>query len=176
MILASASIQSGGTYVPQNYQVFLLTTCLMVIHGFMSSMPTAHIARFNAGGSTFNMIALLIVIIIIPISTNRRSQGLPHFNSSADVWGESRQVLRYRTPVFDHALGTVYPGTDFTSGISVLMSFLGIIWTCSGYDSAFHLSEECSNANIAAPRAIVMTSTSGVLVCPPLHSRKAAPY
>jgi amino acid transporter len=92
MILASASIQSGGTYVPQNYQVFLLTTCLMVIHGFMSSMPTAHIARFNAGGSTFNMIALLIVIIIIPISTNRREQGLPHFNSSADVWGEYRQV------------------------------------------------------------------------------------
>jgi len=43
------------------------------------------------------------------------------------------------------------------------MSFLGIIWTCSGYDSAFHLSEECSNANIAAPRAIVMTSTSGVM-------------
>jgi amino acid transporter len=29
--------------------------------------------------------------------------------------------------------------------------------TLIGYDTSFHLSEECSNANIAGPRAIVMT-------------------
>ncbi|KAK7677102.1 hypothetical protein QCA50_019916 [Cerrena zonata] len=34
----------------------------------------------------------------------------------------------------------------------------------SGYDSPFHLSEECSNASVAAPRAIVMTSTFGGLI------------
>lgn len=33
----------------------------------------------------------------------------------------------------------------------------------SGYDAPFHLSEECSNANIASPRAIVMTSGIGGL-------------
>ncbi len=33
----------------------------------------------------------------------------------------------------------------------------------SGYDAPFHLSEECSNANIAGPRAIVMTSISGLV-------------
>lgn len=31
-----------------------------------------------------------------------------------------------------------------------------------GYDAPFHLSEECSNANIASPRAIVMTSQLGL--------------
>jgi len=31
----------------------------------------------------------------------------------------------------------------------------------SGYDAPFHLSEECSNANIASPRAIIMTSSLG---------------
>lgn len=31
----------------------------------------------------------------------------------------------------------------------------------SGYDSPFHLSEECSNATIASPRAIVITSGFG---------------
>ncbi|KAI4114720.1 MAG: hypothetical protein LQ338_007966 [Usnochroma carphineum] len=31
----------------------------------------------------------------------------------------------------------------------------------SGYDAPFHLSEECSNANIASPRAIVLTSGVG---------------
>jgi len=33
----------------------------------------------------------------------------------------------------------------------------------SGYDAPFHLSEECSNANIAGPRAIVMTAVSGLV-------------
>jgi amino acid transporter len=41
------------------------------------------------------------------------------------------------------------------------MSFIGVIWTMSGYDSPFHLAEECSNANIASPRAIVLTSATG---------------
>lgn len=31
----------------------------------------------------------------------------------------------------------------------------------SGYDSPFHLAEECSNASVASPRAIVMTSGIG---------------
>ena len=31
----------------------------------------------------------------------------------------------------------------------------------SGYDSPFHLAEECSNANVASPRAIVLTSATG---------------
>jgi amino acid transporter len=44
------------------------------------------------------------------------------------------------------------------------MTFVGVIWTMSGYDSPFHLSEECSNANIASPRAIVLTSGVGGLM------------
>jgi amino acid transporter len=33
----------------------------------------------------------------------------------------------------------------------------------SGYDAPFHMSEECANANVASPRAIVMTSGFGGL-------------
>lgn len=60
------------------------------------------------------------------------------------------------------------------------MGFLTTIWTMSGYDAPFHLSEECSNANIAGmvmlqapcilslililgPRAIVSTAVSGLI-------------
>lgn len=32
----------------------------------------------------------------------------------------------------------------------------------AGYDAPFHLSEECSNANIAGPRAIVLTAQLGL--------------
>ncbi|TKA69125.1 hypothetical protein B0A49_08732 [Cryomyces minteri] len=142
MTLAAASI-SNPSYVPQNYHTFLLTVFIMLIHGCMASFPTRWIAKVNSVGSTFNIIALIIVIILIPAGTNRESQGLSRFTPSSEVWG------------------TIYQGTAFPPGISVLMSFIGVIWTMSGYDSAFHLSEECSNANVASPRAIFMTSAVG---------------
>ncbi|CAK7274983.1 GABA/polyamine transporter [Sporothrix epigloea] len=142
MILAAVTIKKPD-YVPQNYQVFLLTILLMVVHAVISSMPTKWVAQFNSIGSTFNIIALVVVFVVILSADNRTSQGLSRFNSSASVWGE------------------FYAGTDFPKGVSILMSFIAVIWTMSGYDSPFHLSEECSNANIASPRAIVMTSAIG---------------
>ena len=110
MILALASI-NNPSYTPQNYEVFLLTVFLMIIHGIMASLPTRWIAQVNSAGSTFNFLALIVVIILIPAGTNRESQGLPKFSSSSDVWG------------------TIYPGTDFPNGIAVLMSFVAVIWT-----------------------------------------------
>ena len=89
------------------------------------------------------MLALIAVIIMIPAATNREDRQLSKFTGATEVWG------------------TLYQGSDWPNGIAVLMSFLSIIWTLSGYDSPFHLSEECSNANVAAPRAIVLTSSIG---------------
>ncbi|KAI7628421.1 hypothetical protein KC346_g177, partial [Hortaea werneckii] len=89
------------------------------------------------------MVALVIVLILIPAACDRTAYGLAKFNPSSAVWGD------------------VYDGTSFPDGISILMSFIGVIWTMSGYDSPFHLAEECSNANIASPRAIFLTSAVG---------------
>ena len=110
MLLAGASI-THPDYVPQNYQIFLLTILIMCIHGCISSMPTRWIANFNSVGSTFNIIALFIVIILIPSSTNRQSQGLPRFTNSSTVWGE------------------FYAGTDYANGVAILMTFVAVIWT-----------------------------------------------
>lgn len=110
MILAAGSIQNPN-FVPQPYQVFLLTTLIMLIHGCISSMPTKWIANFNAWGSTFNMIGLLIVIILIAAGTNRVDQGLPRFTPSSSVWND------------------FYAGTDFSNGVALLMSFVAVIWT-----------------------------------------------
>jgi amino acid transporter len=142
MILAAASINSP-TYIPKDWHVFLLTVCIMIIHASLSSMPTKWLAKFNSAGSTFNFLALIVVIILIPTGTNRTSRDLPRFSPSNEVWG------------------TIYEGTAFPPGVTVLMSFIGVIWTMSGYDSPFHLAEECSNANLASPRAIVLTSATG---------------
>ena len=142
MILAAASINNPA-YIPQDWQVFLLTVFIMILHAILSSMPTKWLAQFNSAGSTFNFLALVVVIILIPAGTNRTDRDLPRFAPSSEVWG------------------TIYEGTAFPPGVSVLMSFIGVIWTMSGYDSPFHLAEECSNANLASPRAIVLTSATG---------------
>ncbi|KAL4927601.1 amino acid permease [Aspergillus undulatus] len=138
MILAAGSIQNPD-YIPTQWQTFLLTTFIMIIHAGISGMPTKWVAVFNSWGSTFNMFALVAVIIAIPAGTINS----PKFTPSREVWG------------------TITNMTDYPDGVAVLMTFVGVIWTMSGYDSPFHLSEECSNANIASPRAIVITSGVG---------------
>jgi amino acid transporter len=59
MILAAGSV-SNPDFVPQDYQVFLLTTLIMLIHGCISSMPTKWIAEFNSYGSTFNIVRTIL--------------------------------------------------------------------------------------------------------------------
>jgi len=93
----------------------------MMIHSCMASFPTRWIARVNSAGSTFNIIALVIVIILIPAACDRTARGLSKFNPSGEVWGD------------------IYQGTDFPQGVSVLMSFVSVIWTMSGYDRCVSL-------------------------------------
>ncbi|KAI1472419.1 amino acid transporter [Daldinia caldariorum] len=140
MILAAASIVNPD-YTPTNYQTFLLTVLIMLTHACISSMPTLWIANFNSVGTTINLLCLLITIIIIPTAT----MGDPKFQPNEFAWG-------------------IQNSTDWPDGVAVLMSFLSIIWTMSGYDASFHLSEECSNAAVATPRSIVMTAGSGSIL------------
>ena len=142
MLLACGSI-THPDFVPTDWQTFLLTVFIMIIHGFISSMPTLWVAWYNSIGSTLNIICLLIVIVMIPAAVTGTDTS-PKFFPSGQVW-------------------SIQNGTDWPDGVAVLMSFIAIIWTMSGYDAAFHLSEECANANIAAPRAIVLTSSLGGL-------------
>jgi amino acid transporter len=138
MMLAAAAIGNPG-YTPKAWHTFLLTVLLLIIHAAIASFHTRFLARFNQVGTTINLIALFVFFIVVPAA----SINTPKTNPSSQVWG------------------TLTNGTVWPDGVAVLMSFLGVIWTMSGYDAPFHLSEECSNANIASPRAIVMTSTLG---------------
>jgi len=112
MILASASI-SNPNYTPTNYQTFLLTVLLQLIHGCMASLPTRWIGRVNSAGTTFNILALIAVIIIIPAACDRTALNLelnlPKFTASSEVWGD------------------IYQGTSYPAGVSVLMSFIGVV-------------------------------------------------
>lgn len=113
MICAAASMVNPD-YTPQQYQVYLVTLLLMLIHATMSSMPTRWLAITNSFGSTFNFIALIVVIILIPAGTNRQDNGLTRSTNSGAVWGD------------------IYQGVDYPAGIAVLMSFISVQWTMSG--------------------------------------------
>lgn len=143
MILALASF--GSEYVPERWHVYLLTTAINVVHAFLSSMPTKYLAWLNNMSTTVNMLFLAIVFVIIFAANDRLGMyngDVSKFNTNGMAWGFDNQ-------------------TDFPTGVAVLVSFMGVIWAMSGYDSPFHLAEECSNAAVAAPRAICLTSTIG---------------
>lgn len=152
MILAGVSI-THPTYTPANAHTFILTAAIMIIHAAISSLPTKTIAVLNGYGTILNFAALFVTIFLIPLDTTRGGQVNPSTGEIMNKIGSSSEVW-----------SSIHNGTDYPDGISILMSFIGVIWIMSGYDASFHLSEECSNANIAAPRAIVMTSTSGGII------------
>lgn len=144
MILALASFNSTNGYTPTNGHIYGLTTAIQVIHAFICSCPTKWLAWFNNAGTMVNMAFLLVVFIMILAGNKRLDMydDIPKFNSNSVAWGLDNQ-------------------TEFPTGIAMLTSFLGVIWAMSGYDSPFHLSEEASNASVAAPKAIVLTATVG---------------
>lgn len=136
LILAMVQMNNPN-FVPQKYQVYLISILLMIIHGILGSIPTKYIARVNSIGSILNSLVILIAIIML-LAGNKRSD--PKWNSNYQVWQEFNNQ------------------TDWPDGIAVLMSFLAAIWCIAGFDGSFHLSEECTNASTAAPLSIVLTT------------------
>ncbi|KAK6454035.1 amino acid permease-domain-containing protein [Scheffersomyces xylosifermentans] len=147
MMLALRSYRDPS-YTPTNGHIYGLTTGIQVVHAIISSLPTRWLATFNSTGTTCNIVFLVVVFVMILAGNDRDSRyngDVPKFNKNAVAW-------------------SLYNQTEWPQGIAMLMSFLGVIWSMSGYDSPFHLAEECSNAAVAAPRAIVLTSSVGGLI------------
>ncbi|TGO89198.1 hypothetical protein BPOR_0120g00060 [Botrytis porri] len=136
MILTAAQIVHPD-YVVQTWHVYLLLLALLVLQGLLAMNSTKFIGVLNTVGTITNVIVLLIFVIWFPAGSINEPKTNPN------------------------SMGLVN-GTEWPTGFSFLMGFLSVIWTLAGYDAPFHLSEECSNANIAGPRAIVMTAQLGL--------------
>ncbi|THV50991.1 hypothetical protein BGAL_0128g00210 [Botrytis galanthina] len=141
MILTAAQIVHPDYFV-QTWHVYLLLLALLVLQGLLAMNSTKFIGVLNTVGTITNVIVLLIFVIWFPAGSINE----PKTNPSSMVW-TSEGIVN---------------GTEWPSGFAFLMGFLSVIWTLSGYDAPFHLSEECSNANIAGPRAIIMTAQLGL--------------
>lgn len=144
MILALVQIENPN-YTYETWHCFLLTIAITAACAVIASAPTKWIAYINTTATALNLIFLFISFIVMLAGNNRTSQGLPRFNSNGYAW----ELDNF---------------TDWPDGICILMTFMAVIWTMSGFDSPFHLSEECSNAQVATPRAIVLTATVGGLL------------
>lgn len=140
MILTAAAIGNPG-YVIQTWHIYLTLLLILVVSGLITMQSTKTIGRINIVGTWINLIALIIFVIWLPAGSINK----PKFQPNDVVWTSQGFVN----------------GTEWPIGFATLMGFLSVIWTMSGYDAPFHLSEECSNANVAAPRAIVMTAQLG---------------
>jgi len=141
MILTAAEI-AHPDYVAQTYQVYLLMLLLMITQGMLAMSTTKFLGSLNKVGTIFNLLAVFIFIIWMPVG----SVNTPKTNSNKTVW-TSEGIVN---------------GTEWPTGFAFLMGLLSVIWTMSGYDTPFHLSEECGNASVASPRAIVMTAQLGL--------------
>lgn len=129
-------------YEQQTWQVYLLSVGLSFLAACQASMETKWLAWINSASTVLNILLLFISFVVILGGNTRESQGLPKFNDNSFAWAIDNQ-------------------TEWPDGIAMLMSFLAVIWTMSGFDSPFHLAEECSNAQVATPRAIVLTASVG---------------
>ncbi|KAK5115338.1 hypothetical protein LTR62_001538 [Meristemomyces frigidus] len=157
MILTAAAI-ANPDYTIETWHIYLMLLLILFTSGVITMQATKIIGWINIVGTWINLIALIIFIIWIPVGS------LHAPNPNRIVWTSDGIVN----------------GTEWPTGFAFIMGFLSVIWTMSGYDArtypapktlrlivffkvrlAFHLSEECSNANVAAPRAIVMTAQLG---------------
>ncbi|CAD1810128.1 unnamed protein product [Candida parapsilosis] len=147
LMLALYSFNSP-TYTPKPGHVFGLSTGIQIVCGVICSMPSRYVAKFCSFTAWCN-VAFLIIVFVMILGGNKRMElnndVTTKFNSNSVAWSLENQ-------------------TEWPQGLAFLISFLGVIWVMSGYDSPFHLAEECSNASVAVPRAIVMTSIVGGVI------------
>lgn len=147
LILALYSL-TDSSYTPSTGHVYGLSTGIQVVCGLICSMPAKWAGRVSSAGAFCNILFLTIVFVMI-LAGNKRmelNEGVStKFNPNAIAW-------------------SLYNQAEWPQGISFLISFMGVIWAMSGYDSPFHLAEECAHAAVNVPRAIVLTSSIGGLV------------
>jgi amino acid transporter len=114
---------------------------LLVFEALITMNSTKLLAHLNVVSSIVNILVILLFVFWMPFG----SINTPKTNPNNVVWTSDGFFNR----------------TDWPIGFSCMMGMIAVILTIAGFDAPFHLSEECSNANIAAPRAIVMTAQLG---------------
>lgn len=132
LILSLPTIASDGSYTPTKYQEYGVFVAVTVAHLACLYVPTFFISKFQTVCVVLNLALVFLVLIAVPIGAHNKG------------------ILNSGKYVFtDHT-----NQTDWEYGWSFLLSMIACIWTIGAFDSAVHTSEEATNAQESAPKAI----------------------
>ncbi|PPQ81026.1 hypothetical protein CVT25_014486 [Psilocybe cyanescens] len=140
-IMAAASIGSGLTFQATTAQTFGVYCALLFAHGVICSLNPIIVARLQTPYIVLNILLCLGLIIGLPSATP----------------DEFRNNAKYAFGSFDNISG-------WNNGWAFILSFLSPLWAVGSFDSTVHISEEAKNANVAIPFAIILATTSSVLI------------
>jgi len=137
----AAGIEIGSGYEATNAVRYGVFAAIVVSHVMICCLGTSILARLQTFYITMNIILCLVIIIALPAATHGTLK-----NDAAYTFGHVANL------------------SDWPAGFGFVLSFLAPMWTINGYDSCLHISEEASNASIAVPWGIVLsTLVAGVL-------------
>lgn len=165
-------------YVPKTWHIYLTLVALLVMQGIICMQSTKLIGWVNRVGTVWNIIIVFIFVIWFPAG----AINTPKTNATHETWTSFENGTAW--PIgWSTIMGTTNHPYEESSGRLTATRLLDhdldnvrlrwcvvmlLLSAASGrltfvYLAPFHLCEESSNANIAAPRAIVMTSVSGLV-------------
>lgn len=139
LILSLPTISSNGKYTPTKYEEYGVFVAVTVVHLACLYVPTYFISKFQTVCVILNLVLVFLVLIAIPIGAHNHG------------------ILNTGEYIFTDATNQ----TDWEYGWSFLLSMIACIWTIGAFDSAVHTSEEATNAQESAPKAICFS----VILC-----------
>ncbi|KAL7336741.1 amino acid/polyamine transporter I [Rhodotorula toruloides] len=137
MIFAAVSLSTGGNFVANEWQTYLLFLGLLIIHGILNSFGTRMLASMTRTFVFFNIGTVIAVVISLLVCTKEKN--------SLTLLGPQASYT------FTHNIN----GSGWSSqGLTFLLGLLSVQWTMTDYDATCHISEEVKRASVAAPAAI----------------------
>nr|UJH94610.1 Uga4.2 [Starmerella bombicola] len=137
LVMSLATITTDGRFSSTKYEYYALMVAVSCIQLGCLSLPSYLISKFQTVCVALNLLLVFLVIIAVPIGAHNNHV----LNSGKFVFGDTTNQ------------------TDWQYGWSCLLSMMCCIWTIGAFDSAVHTSEEATNAQTAAPKAIIMSIT-----------------
>ncbi|KDR73321.1 hypothetical protein GALMADRAFT_251941 [Galerina marginata CBS 339.88] len=140
-IMAAVSIGSGLQFQATIAQTFGVYCALLFCHGIICSLNPIIVARLQTPYIILNILLCLALIIGVPAATPKE-----FMNNASYAFGNFSNV------------------SGWNNGYAFILSFLSPLWAIGSFDSTVHLSEEATNANVAIPFAIILATTSSVII------------
>ncbi|KDQ60457.1 hypothetical protein JAAARDRAFT_32877 [Jaapia argillacea MUCL 33604] len=134
-ILAAASIGSNLNFAATTAQYYGTFLAVIAAQLVICSTASKVVARLQHLYIILNGLLILAVIIALPAATPKEFK-----NTAKFAFGNFTNLM------------------PWTPGFSFVMSFLAPLWTICSFDAAVHISEEASNATVAVPAAILLST------------------